>query len=86
MTELLEWSIRIEWSLPLHSCIHYMSQIDADEVDYAGHQFVCTYDRSKVSACGPGVAHEQYHLFGRFPPKKSPMWNLIGMVEKNIYG
>ena len=56
--------------------------IERDEADYAIFAFAGTHPRSKVAAFSPGIKNGVMHWLTRYPLKKSPMWNLLGLFTK----
>ena len=42
--------------------------------------FACTYGRSKVALCPPGVTYSPYYFFSRYPLETTKLWNLTNLL------
>ena len=45
----------------------------------AVRNFQCTYGRSKVVLCPPGLKYVPYYWFTRYPQQTIRLWNLVGL-------
>ena len=57
-------------------------QIDSDEADFVVPTVLeCKYERSTVAICAHAVAYIPYYWFSKYPAMKSPIWNLITILD-----
>ena len=59
-----------------------VGMIQRDEADYAIPYFGVNYARSKVVAFSPPTAFHPQRWLTRYPRKLSPVWNLLGLFQK----
>ena len=74
----------------LERCLHIflssnkqfdMFQIEKNEADFIGYGGVsCTFGRSKVGLCSPGVIYGPMFFFSRYPLEKTKLWNLTKLL------
>ena len=57
-------------------------QIERDEVEIvAPGNYACYHGRGTVATCAPGTLYAPQSWFSKYPEKRSPMWNLVMLVD-----
>ena len=58
-----------------------VGEVESNKADFAGGaNFACTYGRSKVALCLPGIAYSARYWFTRYPQQVSPWLNLTKLM------
>ena len=59
-----------------------IDQIERDEADIVTpSNYGCYLGRGTVATCAPGSQYIPEYWFSKYPEKRSPMWNLVKLVD-----